>query len=157
MVRPRRTSRKRCDEATGSVPLGTIESVIDAVNTELHCDVAHVSGKSKQSDSETLDGELYRIIMQRDAADAERDMIEERLSTLLRETREGHGEMEALWLEREKLLEQKIGCLEAELQHLHSRSKRKEAEVMIERQRWADELERAGRLGIEKKTHWKLN
>ncbi|KAL3693993.1 hypothetical protein R1sor_007644 [Riccia sorocarpa] len=131
------------DEATGSVSLGTIESVIDAVNTELHCDVAHISGKSKQSDSEPLDGELYRIIMQRDAAEAERDMIEERLSTLLRETREGHGEMEALWLEREKLLEQKIGCLEAELQHLHSRSKRKEAEVMIERQRWADELDKS--------------
>ncbi|KAL2633713.1 hypothetical protein R1flu_005192 [Riccia fluitans] len=122
--------------------LECLESIINDMNIEFHFNFTHSSEKKMQSDSEYLSSELHRIIMQRDAADAERDMIEERLSTILRETREGHGEMEALWFEREKLLEQKIGCLEAELHHLHCRSKRKETEVMIERRRWADELEK---------------
>ncbi|KAL2610864.1 hypothetical protein R1flu_022556 [Riccia fluitans] len=135
--------------------LESLESIINDMNIEFHFNFTHSSEKTMQSDSEYRSSELHRIIMQRDAADAERDMIEQRLTTILRETREGHGEMEALWLEREELLEQKIGSLDAELHHLHCRSKRKETEVMIERRRWADELEKSKEAWSREKNVWK--
>ncbi|BFI10982.1 hypothetical protein MPTK1_3g19420 [Marchantia polymorpha subsp. ruderalis] len=141
----------------GSLCLESVESVMRDMDRELQWTSRSTPSKSKTCESALESSkvdELNRVKQQRDAAEKERDQIEERLNALLIETKEGHGEMEALWLEREKLMEQKVGCLEVELQYLHTKSRRKETEVMIERQRWADELENCMQAWARERKAW---
>ncbi|XP_024517041.1 plectin [Selaginella moellendorffii] len=83
--------------------------------TELEKEVGRLSSifSVKKDLHKAMEGEQFEALKkQRDAAVAERDKLEEKLNRLLKRSRDREAEIDAMWLEREKLLIEKVTSLE---------------------------------------------
>ncbi|XP_024357740.1 uncharacterized protein [Physcomitrium patens] len=92
--------------------------------------------------------------MQRDAAIAERDNLEEKLNLHLRRARDRESEIEAMWMEREKNLVTKCSHLEAAILQWESRYKKRDIEAMQERRLSEIELEAHRKKWTDELTGW---
>ena len=91
---------------------------------------------------------------QRDAVEAERDKLEEKLNLQLRRARDREGEIDAMWAERERNLATKCSHLEADVAHWESKHKKREVELGQERKRWEAELEGYRKQWASEKAGW---
>ncbi|CAM6103296.1 unnamed protein product [Calypogeia fissa] len=147
--------KSRSSEEGGPSYLQVLDTALEDMDRELQVNLTQWTKKSSEVDDHASDiDELSRWKQQRDALEEERDKVEENMTLLLRRTRERHEEMEVLWLEREALLEQKVGCLEVELQRSEMKQRRKEAEILAERVRWAEELQKHRKAWARERIAW---
>jgi len=133
-----------------------VTSRLASVSRDLDKELQRMSSKrfstkrSKRLESE----QSCRWKLQRDAAIAERDNLEEKLNLHVRRARDREAEMEAMWMEREGNLVAKCSHLEATIVHWEAKFKKRSSEVMEERKALEMELEAHRKQWAEEKTGW---
>ena len=139
---------------TGEDAEEDVSSRLASVLKDLDKELQRMSSKrfstkrSKLMESE----QSTRWKLQRDAAVAERDNLEEKLNLHLRRARDREAEIEAMWVERERNLVTKCDHLEAAVAHWESMYKKRDANVVQDRKLWEMELETHRKQWTDEKT-----
>lgn len=129
-----------------------LASVVKELDKELQKMNAKKSSVKRSKAIEVEQASRWKA--QRDAVEAERDKLEEKLNLQLRRARDREGEIDAMWAERERNLATKCSHLEADVAHWESKHKKREVELGQERKRWEAELEGYRKQWASEKAGW---